>query len=144
MAVLKTMAPVENQDQMPVALPSGGVTMGKITLVNNVLVYAFATELEVAVPNQANVSLQLEQGPTGAGSGNPNVQIYTGVVRCEKVEVEKTTGQAVAAGQALYWVSSTDKVSTSASGNYPCGFAIRAATAGDTSVIAVWDGTKAA
>lgn len=47
-------------------------------------------------------------------------------------EVDKTTGQAWAQGEPLYWVAGTSKFSTSASGNTKAGYAAKAALSGDT------------
>jgi predicted RecA/RadA family phage recombinase len=47
-------------------------------------------------------------------------------------EVDKTTSQAWAQGEALYWVAGTSKFSTSASGNTKAGYAAKAALSADT------------
>ncbi len=47
-------------------------------------------------------------------------------------EVDKTTGEAWAQGEPLYWVSGTSKFSTTASGNTKAGYAAKAALSADT------------
>lgn len=47
-------------------------------------------------------------------------------------KVQKTTGEAWAAGEPLYWVAGTSKFTTTASTNKKAGVASKAAASGDT------------
>jgi predicted RecA/RadA family phage recombinase len=57
----------------------------------------------------------------------------TGSVQLEGVfTLDKTTSQAWAQGDKLFWVTSTSKLSTTATGNIPAGYCFEAAGSSDT------------
>ena len=54
------------------------------------------------------------------------------VYACEKIVVPKDTGVTFAAGDKVYYNASTDKITSTASGNTLCGRALEAGASGDT------------
>lgn len=101
-------------DVMPYTAPSGGVVTGVPVLISGLLVIPAFTAAEDAAFEGAVVG------------------VFTGLA--------KTTGQAWAEGEKLYWVTGTSKFSTTAGGNQLVGTAAVAAGSADTTGAVRLDG----
>lgn len=70
----------------------------------------------------------------------PNGAVGVIVYEAEKIVVPKTTSDALAAGDVVYFDSAEAKVTTSSTGNSLCGVALEAASTSATTVTIALDG----
>lgn len=66
----------------------------------------------------------------------------TVITKCRKVKVEKNAGEAWASGNALYWDSTAENVTTTVSTNSLIGYAIAVAASADVVGYMDFDGTS--
>ena len=104
---------VQDDDQLTLTAPSGGVVSGLAYLIGALLVVAAVT----------------------ADEGDPFVGLTEGVFT-----LPKTTGEAWSEGAKLYWNDGTQKLTTTSGGNTLVGAAAAAAESGDTTGTALLDG----
>jgi len=123
MSTFELQSPLRDTDQMLLTVPTGGVDAGEFKTVNNVNGFALTTVDPYGVSD-----LSVESNRT-----------YTLITDASMVRAQKAAG-AINAGQDVYYVASSKKISTSSTGNTHVGYAIESVGSAETSVLIKFTG----